>query len=107
MAVRFDRKPTAPENLSEVLGRLFTAKGWGRKSERVALEHAWAEAVGAMHAEKTRVMAIRRGVVEVEVRCGMLLQELAQFQKRGLLTKLRAGLPGVMVSDLRLKLGVW
>ena len=38
--------PGGPENLAEVLSRLFTSRGWGRKSERVALENAWAEVAG-------------------------------------------------------------
>ena len=96
-----------PENLAEVLARLFTARGWGRKSERVRLATAWAEAVGPEAAPQTRVNAMRRGVLEVEVRSGVLLQELAQFHKRALLTALRQQLPGTTVTDIKFRAGAW
>ena len=54
-----------PENLADVLARLFTARGWGRRSERVRLEAAWAEAVGPEYLPETRVGGLRRGVLEV------------------------------------------
>lgn len=96
-----------PENLSDVLARLFTARGWGRKSERVRVEAAWADAVGVQLAPETRVGAFRRGVMEVEVRSGVLIQELAQFQKRKLLTALRERLPGMTITDLKFRAGAW
>ncbi len=96
-----------PENLADVLARLFTARGWGRKSERVRLEAAWAEAVGPELAPETRVNGLRRGVLEVEVRGGVLLQELAQFHKRKLLAALRQRLPGATITDLKFRAGAW
>lgn len=96
-----------PENLGEVLARLFTSRGWGRKSERVRLEHAWAEAVGLETAAQTRVVNLRRGLLEIEVRNSVLMQELAQFRKRELLTGLRKLLPGVAITDLKFRSGAW
>lgn len=96
-----------PENLSDILGRMFATRGWGRKSERERLERAWSEAVGDELSRQTRPGGLRRGVLEVEVRNAVLLQELAQFRKRELLTKLRTTLPGVTVTDLRFRAGVW
>ena len=95
-----------PENLADVVARLFASRGWGRKSERVRLEQAWA-AVAGDDARDTRLGAFRRGVLEVEVRTGVLMQELAQFRKRGLLAALRTALPGVTVADLRFRAGAW
>lgn len=96
-----------PENLSDILAKLFTARGWGRKSERVRLETAWAETVGPVMQADTRVTAMRRGVIEVEVKNGVLLQELAQFHKRRLLTDLRTRLPGTAVTDIKFRVGTW
>ncbi|QEL14523.1 DUF721 domain-containing protein [Limnoglobus roseus] len=98
---------TGPENLSDILAKLFTARGWGRKTERVRLETAWAETVGPERQADTRVMAMRRGVIEVEVKNGVLLQELAQFHKRRLLTDLRKKLPGTAVTDIKFRVGAW
>ena len=95
-----------PELLSEVLARLFTARGWGRRQDRLHLERAWAEAVGPEFAAQTRVVALRRGVLEVVVANGVLLQELAHFHKRRLLEGLRGRLPGITLTDLRFRAGV-
>ena len=96
-----------PENISEILGRLFTSRGWGRKNDRLRLESAWAEATGPELLPDTRVLAIRRGVLEVEVKGAVLLQELAQFHKRGLLTRLRTAMPGVTLTDIKFRAGAW
>jgi predicted nucleic acid-binding Zn ribbon protein len=96
-----------PENLADVLGRLFTSRGWGRKNDRLRLEAAWAEAAGAELLKDTRVLGLKRGVLEVEVRNAVLLGELTQFHKRGLLGKLRKALTGVTLTDLKFRAGAW
>ena len=106
----FDRRkpadgPKGPEALGEILSRVFTARGWGRKQDRLRLEKAWAEAAGPEYAAQTRLGALRRGVLEVEVMSAVLLQELAHFHKRRLLERLRERLPGTTLSDLRFRAG--
>jgi predicted nucleic acid-binding Zn ribbon protein len=96
-----------PEALGEIVSRLFAARGWGRRQERLRLEDAWRAAVGPQGAAHTRVGAWRRGVLEVEVDNAVLMQELAHFQKRRLLEQLRARLPGTTLTDLRFRAGVW
>ncbi len=98
---------SGPENLSDVLGRLFIARGWGRVSERTRLETAWAEVIGAEWAGQTRVGSLRRGVLEIEVRSAVLQQELTQYHKRKLLAGLRIKLMGVAIGDLKFRSGVW
>jgi hypothetical protein len=100
-------KETGPETLKEILSRLFTARGWGRRQGRLHLEKAWTAAMGAESAGQTRVAGLRRGVLEVEVNNGILLQELAQFHKRRLLEALRSSLVGTTITDLRFKAGSW
>ena len=104
----FDRRkkaagPKGPELIGEILSRVFTARGWGRKQDRLRLEAAWAAAAGPDVAPHTRLGALRRGVLEVEVAGGVLLQELAHFHKRRLLEALRQALPGTTVSDLKFR----
>ena len=96
-----------PELLGEILSRLFAARGWGRRQGQLHLERAWEQSVGAQNAPHTRVAGIRRGVLEVEVDNGVLLQELAHFHKRRLLTELRSRLPGTTLTDLRFRAGTW
>ena len=95
-----------PERLGEILSRLFTARGWGRRQERSRLEEAWADVAGGEFARHTRVGAMRRGVLEVEVGNAVLLQELVQFHKRKLLEELKRKLVGMTLKDLRFRAGV-
>jgi Dna[CI] antecedent, DciA len=97
-----------PESLGEILSRLFTARGWGRRQDRLRLEEAWTAAMSAcgLTPNQTTVGALRRGVLEVVVGNGVLLQELAHYHKRRLLEQLRGRLPGTTVTDLRFRAGV-
>ena len=99
--------PSGPELIKDILARLFTARGWGRRQERLHIERAWAEAVGPEYERQTRVLGLKRGVLEVEVANAVLLQELAHFHKRRLLEQLRGRLAGICVNDLRLRAGNW
>src|SRR5688572_6497292 len=96
-----------PEPLGEILGRLFTARGWGRRQGRLHLERAWAEAAGPEHAKHTRVAGLRRGVLEVEVAGAALLQELTHYHKKRLLQLLRGRLSNTTLTDLRFRAGAW
>ena len=98
---------SGPENLSDVLGRLFVARGWGRVSERTRLEAAWAEVAGPELIAHTRVGGIKRGTLDIEVKSAVLQQELTQYHKRRILADLRAKLPGVTVADIKFRSGVW
>ena len=101
-----DRK--GPELLGEILSRLFTARGWGRRQDRLRMERVWSEAMAAcgLAQDQTRVANLRRGVLEVVVGNAVLLQELAHFHKRRLLEQLRSRLPGTTLTDLRFRAGV-
>ena len=103
--MRDDNK--GPEKVGDVLGRLFTSRGWGRKNDRARLENAWAEVAGAEWAKTTRLLGMKRGVLEVEVKNAVQMAELAQYHKRGLLAKLRKLLPGVTLTDLKFRAGAW
>ena len=95
-----------PEPIGEIVSRLFAARGWGRRQDRLHLERAWAEAAGPEYAAQTRVAGLRRNVLEVVVGNAVLLQELAHFHKRRLLEALRGKLPGTPLTDLRFRAGV-
>lgn len=105
MGIRFFKPEKGPEKIGDILGRLFVAKGWGRKQERLKLEKSWAEAAGQEYAEHTRVLVLKKGVLEVSVDSSVLLQELSQYQKRPILAKLRKLLPALVLTDLRFKYG--
>lgn len=100
-------RASGPEALSEVLGKLFVSRGWGRLAERAKLESAWAEAAGKDISAQSRVLSLRRGVLEIEVKSGVLLQELAQFHKRKLLQALRQQTATATVADVKFRCGAW
>jgi predicted nucleic acid-binding Zn ribbon protein len=106
MAIRRYKPDPGPERLGEILSRLFTARGWGRRQDRLHLENAWAEVAGPRIASHTRVGNLRRGVLEVQVGNAVLLQELSSFHKRHLLEQLRRRLPNTPIGDLRFRAGV-
>lgn len=91
--------------MKEILARLFTARGWGRRQARLHLERAWSEAVGSDYNLHTRVLGLKRGIFEVEADSGVLVQELMHYHKRRLLEALRLKLPGQIIKELRFKVG--
>lgn len=97
---------SGPEKLGDVLGRLFTLRGWGRRQGRLHLEQAWEDVAGDFR-DKTRVAGLRRGILEIEVAGAVLLAELGSYHKRRLLEALRARLPNVVVNDLKFKAGTF
>lgn len=95
------------EKIGEVISRLFTERGWGRRQALLRVERAWEESIGAQDATHARVQGIKRGVLEVMVDNAVLLQELASFRKRKLLEEMRKRLPETTITDLRFRAGQW
>src|SRR5437763_149527 len=98
-----DRRGPTP--LSDILGALFAARGFGRLRAVSELEAAWAVAVGEPAASQTRVGGVRHGVLTVTVGHPTLLEELAAFRKPELLAALRRDAPGSPIHDIRFRVG--
>ena len=94
-----------PRALSEILGELFTVRGYGRLRALSELEEAWNTAVGEPHCHQTQLGEVRRGVLNVTVAHPTLLEELAAFRKPALLQALRTGAPGTTIHDIRFRVG--
>ncbi len=105
MGPRIDKPDPGPEPIKEILARLFTARGWGRRQARLHLERAWSSAVGREYEPHTRVLGLKRGFLEVEVDSPVLVQELMHYHRRRLLEALRVQLPGQSIKELRFKVG--
>ena len=99
-------KRHGPKPISEILGELFAARGFGRLRARKELEDAWNAAVGEPGCRQTALGEVRRGVLNVTVANSTLLEELAAFQKPTLLAALRQNAPGTLVHDLRFRVGL-
>lgn len=96
-----------PEKLGDILGRLFTQRGWGRRSARQQLDQAWVNTVEPSYQPHTRVLVLRRGILEIEVNDAVLLQELASFHRRKLLEKIKKALPNSTIRELRFRSATW
>ena len=94
-----------PRRLSDILGELFTVRGYSRLQARQELEAAWNAAVGEPLCRQTRLGEVRRGVLSVTVAHSTLLGELAAFRKPALLAVLRAGAPASTIHDIRFRVG--
>jgi predicted nucleic acid-binding Zn ribbon protein len=94
-----------PRPLSEILGELFTVRGYGRLRARQELEDAWNAAVGEPSCRQTRLGEVRRGVLNVTVAHSTLLEELAAFRKSALLAALRTDAPATTIHDIRFRVG--
>jgi hypothetical protein len=94
-----------PKALSEILGELFTARGYGQFRARAELETAWADAVGEAACRQTELGEVRRGVLNVTVGHPALLEELSAFGKPRILAALRAGAPATTIHDIRFRVG--
>jgi hypothetical protein len=94
-----------PRPLSDILGELFTVRGYGRLRARQELEDAWNAAVGEPYCRQTRLGEVRRGVLDVTVAHSTLLEELAAFRKPALLAALRSVAQATMIHDIRFRVG--
>jgi hypothetical protein len=95
-----------PRPLADILGELFTVRGYGRLRARQELEDAWRAAVGKPESCQTQLGEVRRGVLNVTVAHSTLLEELAAFRKPALLAALRSAAPSTAIHDIRFRVGV-
>jgi predicted nucleic acid-binding Zn ribbon protein len=105
VAMSSSPKGRGPKPLSEILGNLFAARGYGRLLASNELELAWNAAVGEPGCRQTKVGGVRRGVLNVTVAHPALLEELSTFQKPVLLEALRREAPGTPILDIRFRVG--
>jgi predicted nucleic acid-binding Zn ribbon protein len=91
----------APERLSQAVTELIALRGWAQVQGHARLNEAWKSAAGASVAAATRVLGIRRSVLQVAVGNSPLLSELAAYHKSSLLAALARECPELKVRDLK------
>jgi len=92
-----------PRPLSAVLSELVSLRGLARSGGTAELASLWREAAGAEIAERTRVLGVKRGVLQVAVSNASLLSELASFHHAALLDVLKRQ-PHLKIHDLKFRL---
>src|ERR1700722_6483547 len=91
----------APQRLSQAVSDLIALRGWAQVQGHARLDQAWKAAAGASIAASTRVLGIRRNVLQVAVGNSPLLSELAAYHKASLLAALSRGCPELKLRDLK------
>ncbi len=103
--LRIHQPDPGPEKLGDILGRLFSVRGWGRRSARLKLEQTWLAIVDPKFGPHTKVLGFRRGILEVEVNDAILMQELSSFHRRKLVKALKETMP--TLKDVKFRAGTW
>jgi predicted nucleic acid-binding Zn ribbon protein len=93
-----------PRHIGDVLSQLIARRGYARVQSASAFAEAWSQAAGERWASCTRALAVRRGVLDVQVGNSTLAQELG-FQKKKLLKRLAELLPDEKIRDLKFRVG--
>lgn len=93
-----------PKRSAEVLSQLMARKGYAQQETKNELETTWNEVVENRWQAKTKVGAIRSGILEIVVASSAVNQHL-EFQKKKLLAQMQLRLPKNNLKDLRFKVG--
>lgn len=84
--------------LKEVVKNLGGKK---RLKQQNLLDEVWREIVGREIARHTRVLGAKQRVIRVKVDSATLLNELANFRKAAILTKIKERLPDKSYQDIK------
>lgn len=93
----------SPKRIDNVLAQLVQRRGYAQVRQAGERDQAWNEAVGEV-ASATRVGALKRGTLEIQVANSLLMQELT-FRKEQLLNQLQSALPDDGIKQLRFRVG--
>jgi predicted nucleic acid-binding Zn ribbon protein len=104
MAKPAQREECGPHQLGDVLSRLMTLRGYGRTQGDRRLRELWQRVAGEEIAERTKVIGLRNGVLQIGVSSAPLLSELTSFHRHSLLQALRAEAAEIGVRDLKFRL---
>ncbi len=93
-----------PTPLSTVISELIQKKGLARVQGNVQLVGIWKSVVGEKVSSRTKVLGLKRGVLEVGVDNAALMNELASFRKAGFLRTFQKEHSEHKINDIRFKL---
>lgn len=93
-----------PQHLSKALAELIALRGLARVRGDEQLKSIWKEIAGERIGSHTRVLNVRRGVLEIAVNNAALLNELVAFHKLSLLSALKRQHGELKIRDLKFRL---
>ena len=89
-----------PEPLAESIARLIAQRGLARSKASEQLAFIWREVAGDNLESGTRVINLKRGVLNIAVSSAALLNELVSFHQADLLLKLQEEHPDLKVRGI-------
>lgn len=96
---------TEPQPLSAAIAELIARRGLARVQGQAQLAGIWQQVVGDPRtAALTKVLGVKRGVLEIGVANSALLNELVSFHRTVLLDRLKTGHPDQNIKDIRFRL---
>jgi predicted nucleic acid-binding Zn ribbon protein len=93
-----------PQHVSHALAELISLKGLARVQAHAELQSVWAAVAGEQIAAQTKVLGVRRGVLQVSVSNSALLSELVSFHKQSLVKALRTQQTDLRLKDIKFRL---
>ncbi|MBT4863978.1 MAG: DUF721 domain-containing protein [Planctomycetaceae bacterium] len=93
-----------PKHLSRALSELIALRGWAGVRGQAQLNADWNEVAGETFAAQTKVLGMKRGVLNIGVSNSALLSELASFHKMTLVENLRERRPDLKLRDVKFRL---
>ena len=96
--------PKKPKQLKDAISELIAVRGLARAGANTELREAWIDIAGERISQNTRVIGVKRAILEIAVFNSAMLSELASFQKHALLKEYKSQYPKHGVRDIRFKL---
>lgn len=93
-----------PTPLSVAVAEVIARRGLGRSSADRQLASTWKKVAGERIAGLTRVRSIKRGVLQVDVANGAMLNELVSFHQHALLRTLQSDYAALKIKELKFRL---
>jgi len=90
-----------PQPLARALSELIAVRGLARMRGDAQLTAVWQDIAGAKIAGRTRVLGIRRQVLQIGVAHAPLLGELASFHRTDLMAALNSRHPELRIRDIK------
>ena len=94
----------APTTLGAALTRLIAIRGLAQERGDAQLKDLWSEVAGPKIAQRTVVMGIQRGVLQIAVVSSAMLGELVSYHKLRLIEELKTREPRLKLRDIKFRL---
>lgn len=98
------QKGPEPQHVGKVISELIAIKGLARVHGLEQLHQAWRTVAGADIGQRSRVLQLTRGILNVGVASGALLNELSSFHKPQFMEQLQQQFSHLKIRDIKFKL---